>query len=266
MLNLVYDIYTFLFARKQFLKLNKFFYALSLRGMGVLNSGTDKVNGEAYFISNYVSDIAKGVIFDVGANVGSYSTAIRKANENALIYSFEPHPATFKKLLENTINLKVEVFNVAVGATNGALSLYDYADKDGSSHASVYQEVIEQIHHQRAIAHEVDIITLDSFSIEHNIDRVSLLKIDTEGHELEVLKGFRQFIKENRVDLIHFEFNEMNVASRIFFRDFWDFLPNYDLYRMLPAGLAPIKKYSPVFCEIFAYQNIVAKLKSEYVQ
>ena len=91
-----------------------------------------------------------------------------------------------------------------------------------------------------------------------------LLKIDTEGHELEVLKGFEPYIRQNKVDLIHFEFNEMNVASRVFFKDFWEFLPNYDFYRMLQDGLIPIKNYNPVYCEIFAYQNIVAKLKVEY--
>ena len=94
------------------------------------------------------------------------------------------------------------------------------------------------------------------------IERVLLLKIDVEGHELEVLKGFESYIKEGKVDLIHFEFNKLNVASRIFFKDFWEFLPNYDLYRMVRDGLVPIKVYDPTHCEIFAYQNIVAKLKN----
>jgi hypothetical protein len=47
-----------------------------------------------------------------------------------------------------------------------------------------------------------------------------------------------------------------------FFKDSWDFLPNYDFYRMLPDGLVKIENYSPIFCEIFAYQNIVAKLRN----
>ena len=89
-----------------------------------------------------------------------------------------------------------------------------------------------------------------------------MLKIDTEGHEFAVLRGASNLLKTGRIDVIHFEFNEMNVVSRVFFKDIWDFLPNYDFYRMLPDGLAQIKNYSPVFCEIFAYQNIVAKLKT----
>jgi hypothetical protein len=53
----------------------------------------------------------------------------------------------------------------------------------------------------------------------------------------------------------------MNVASRVFFRDFWNLMPNYDFYRLLPDNMVKLNNYSPVFCEIYAYQNIVALLK-----
>lgn len=236
---------------------------MSLRGMGVLNFETGKISGEEFFIKAHLSEIHDYVIFDVGANVGSYSKLLRSINPKAQIYAFEPHPVTFKELYKNTNALNIRTNNVAVGASIGKLKLYDYADNDGSSHASLYKAVIEDIHKAKSTEYEIDVITLDNFIKENNIDRVSLLKIDTEGHELEVLKGFEVFIREGKVNLIHFEFNEMNVVSRVFFKDFWDFLPEYDLYRMLPNGLVPIKNYNPVFCEVFAYQNIVAILKDE---
>lgn len=153
---------------------------------------------------------------------------------------------------------------MGVSSSEGVLKLYDYENGDGSEHASLYRDVIEKIHQGKAAEHEVKVITLNEFAIEHQIERVLLLKIDTEGHELDVLKGFEPYIRKNKVDLIHFEFNEMNVASRVFFKDFWEFLPNYDFYRMLQDGLIPIENYNPVYCEIFAYQNIVAKLKAEF--
>jgi len=53
----------------------------------------------------------------------------------------------------------------------------------------------------------------------------------------------------------------MNVSSRAFFRDFWRLLENYQFYRLLPNHMLEIKNYSPLSCEIFAYQNIVAILK-----
>jgi len=67
--------------------------------------------------------------------------------------------------------------------------------------------------------------------------------------------------KAGKIKAIHFEFNEMNLASRTCFRDFWSLLSNYDFFRLLSSGMIKIDKYSPVQTEIFAYQNIVAILK-----
>jgi len=266
MRKLVCDLYRLLFARTVFHKFNKLLYQLSLRGIGILNYESDKLSGVEHFIEHHVSKIRKGVVFDVGANVGKYSKFIKRMNRDIEIFAFEPHPATYQRLVKNVDGVDMKTYNVGVGASEGSLYLYDYEDKDGSSHASLYKDVIEQLHKGQAIAHEVRIISLDAFVIEHNIERVGLLKIDTEGHELEILKGFEQCIRDNKVDLIHFEFNEMNIVSRVCFKDFWEFLPNYDFSRMFQNGLVPIRDYSPIFCEIYAYQNIVAKLKAEFKQ
>ena len=262
MLNFIFNLYRTIFAKKIFYRFNKFLYLLGLRGLGILNYENDCFSGEKYFLNKYIPKDKKDmIVFDVGANIGNYSKLIRKTNKNAKIYSFEPHPITFQKHIENTKQLDISSYNVGVGRNKGVMKLYDYSDKDGSAHASVYKGVIEKIHKGNVITHKVEIINLDEFVIISKIARVHLLKIDTEGHELEVLKGFEKFIRQNKIDLIHFEFNEMNTESRVFFKDFYEFLPNYNFHRMLPDGLAPIKKYNPVFCEIFAYQNIVAILK-----
>lgn len=261
MINFVFHIYRVFFARKIFYKFNKLLYQLSIRGMGIFNFESDKLSGEANFIASEVPCIQGGIILDVGANVGNYAIKLRASNSAAQIYCFEPHPITFQKLLRNSKESNLKLFNVGVGSTKGKLKLYDYVDEDGSSHASLYKDVIEKIHKRESIEHEVDVITLDDFVEKNGINRVHLLKIDTEGHELSVLKGFERHIQSGRVDIIHFEFNEMNVASKVFFKDFWDLLPNYHFFRMLPDGLVSIDNYCPLACEIFAYQNIVAKLK-----
>lgn len=261
---LMLNIYRWLFVRTWFYEFHKFLYLLSLRGIGVLNYESDRLSGEGHFIEHHVSRIRDGVVFDVGANVGRYSARIRDKQQGVDIFAFEPHPTTYGLLVKNVDGMGIVTYNVGVGAVEGVLPLHDYADEDGSSHASLYKDVIERIHKGRVSVRQVRIISLDAFVRENSIERVGLLKIDTEGHELEVLKGFEQFIKDNRVDWIHFEFNEMNVVSKVFFKEFWDFLPNYDFFRMLPNGLVPIKYYSSLLCEIYAFQNIVAQLKAEF--
>ena len=94
-------------------------------------------------------------------------------------------------------------------------------------------------------------------SPRERIDIIDFLKVDTEGHELAVLQGASSLIEDGRIGCIHFEFNEMNIVSRVFFLDFRELLHNYKLYRLLPNGLLPLGD-SPLETELFAYQNIVA--------
>ena len=68
------------------------------------------------------------------------------------------------------------------------------------------------------------------FCIKNNIDKIDLLKLDTEGSEYEVLLGGRKMLLNNKIKTIFFEFNEMNVFSRVFFRDFYKLLKNYKIY------------------------------------
>lgn len=260
----VLKLYRFLFAREGFYQINRLLHECSLSGLGILNYENSRISGESSFIRRFFRTRQNDIVLDVGANVGGYSKLILASNPHASVYAFEPHPRTYKALSDNLYGLKVETYNVAAGECDGALTLYDYEENDGSEHASLYKDTIEYLRHAKAVAHEVKVINLDNFLQEKNIERVSLLKIDTEGHELAVLKGAKHYISCGKIRAIHFEFNDSNVSSRTYFRDFWDFLPNYTLYRLLPNGMVKIKSYEPIFCEIFAYQNVVAILNNSH--
>lgn len=257
----IFKLYRFLFARKCFFRLNRLIYRCSLSGMGVLNYESSKVSGEELFLKSYLKGRSDAVVFDVGANAGEYSRLVRQSCASATVYAFEPHPKTFRILTESISDEAIYPVNAAVGRSAGVVSLYDYAGNDGSHHASLYRDVIENIHRSPAVEHQVSVISLDEFAKNKAISHVDLLKIDTEGNEFLVLQGFATYIKSGRVHAIHFEFNEMNVSSRTYFRDFWEFMGSYEFYRLLPQGMLKIDKYVPLFCEIFAYQNIVAILK-----
>ena len=119
MINSMLDFYQALFGRKFFYKFNQLLYVLSLRGIGILNYKNDRQSGEAHFIKHQVSNIKNGVIFDVGANVGTYSKFIKKLNQHIEIFAFEPHPTTYQKLVSNVKIYGVNTYNIGVGSNGG---------------------------------------------------------------------------------------------------------------------------------------------------
>lgn len=73
-----------------------------------------------------------------------------------------------------------------------------------------------------------------------------------------MLNGCKELLKNKYIGVIQFEFNEMNVVSRVFFKDFFDLLsPGYKIYRLHKESLKPIESYDTKH-EIFKFQNIVA--------
>jgi FkbM family methyltransferase len=230
--------------------------------MGILNYHNDRDSGERRFLRDFLANRKAPVVLDVGANVGDYAAKVMTLVPAALLFAFEPHPKTFQKLKLASERYGFKAFNVGCGDENAKLNLYDYANGDGSVHASIYRDVIETVHCGKSVAHLVDVVRLDEFVERLNLKEIDLLKIDTEGNEMAVLKGFKRFIDMRKIRAIHFEFNEMNVVSRVFFKDFYDFLPGYEFYRALQDGLVPLKTYYPLTCEIFAFQNIVAVLRT----
>ncbi len=250
-------------ARPFFYSFNVRLYLLVLNFLGILNWKNDKISGEYSFLTKLTKNFQPGsVVLDIGANVGNYSNLIKQLNSEIIIYAFEPHPKTFKILQENAMKNKYNALNLGCGKSKSKLELYDYENQDGSSHASLHRGAINELRQCNSVSHLVDVIDLDSFLSEQNIQKVNLLKIDVEGNEYIVLEGLKEALKKGMIEIIHFEFNEMNIFSRTFFKDFYDLLEDYKIFRMLPSHLLPLDTYSPIFCEIFAYQNIVAVHKN----
>jgi FkbM family methyltransferase len=255
----IVDIYRRIMCRRSLYRVNKALYLLSLNGIGIGNWKTPEISGEYDFLKKFCASCDRPIVVDVGANVGKYSDLVRRFNADATIYAFEPHPETFKGLARAAEAGRYTAINKACSDLSGKALLFDHeAEPEGTEHASLVAAVIEDVHDARAASVEVDVTTIDEFVKERSIDRIHLLKIDVEGHEKKVLEGAAESIRGGMVDLIHFEFTEASMVSRVFLKDFLHLLPDYDLNRMLPDGLAPLGPYFPPIYEIFAYQNIVA--------
>ncbi len=239
-------------------------FRMALHGIGILNYWDPEVSGEAHFLRTWLAGKQRPLVLDVGALKGGYARLVRDAAPDAEVHSFEPHPKSFMELQKTAGELGTNAHPFGMSDVCGSSMLYDYEDSRKPQHSSLYRDVIERIHLGKSTGFEVRLETLDGFLAKHELEKVSLLKIDAEGHELPILCGALQTIENGLIDAVHFEFNEMNVYSRTFFKDIYEILNGYSFYRMLPDGLAPLGNYrNPLLFELFAYQNIVALREPE---
>lgn len=252
--------FRYLIVRPSLYPFFKALFYFSLKGIGVLNFENSKLSGENNFINNILKNIIGDkdnyLFIDIGANVGNYSQLLAEKFPCAEIYSFEPHPGNYKRL-SSINNEKLHTFNIALGNENKEIELFDIADSNGTELASIYYDVISEIHKKNANSFSVNMYKLSDLCKDKNISFIDFMKIDTEGSELSVLEGARELIINNAIKCIHFEFNEMNVISKVFMRDFVNALHGFELYRLLPKGMIKLEE-TPVLSEIFAYQNIIA--------
>ena len=253
------NLYASVMTRRGLRKFNEFLVKLGMKGLGLLFSHEyPDENGELFFAKRVIDRYKVKSLFDVGANQGTYAKMFIDLQFGGEIFCFEPHPTTFKKLDSVLTAPNIKKFDLALSGEKGSFHIYDYLSQDGSEHASLFKGVIEEVHKGKTVAHLVKVDTLDEFTKDQHIEKIGLLKIDTEGNEFNVLQGARYLILNNKIDIVHFEFNEMNVISRVFMRDFIRLLPNFNFYRLLPNGFLPLHYDHSLLMELFSYQNIVA--------
>ncbi len=256
-------IWLFVFAHAGLRRLNQYWMNLTQKSLGINNYKSDAISGERFWARQVIRKFKPAVVFDIGAHTGEYARMMRREGFDGQLFLFEPHPRTFARLAENVPrDDKTHLFNLGFSDREGGQLLFDYGDQggdSGSEHASLFAGVITDMHGSASTGGvEVMLEALDSFCQKKGIDRISLLKIDTEGNEFNILQGATELLKRQQIDLIQFEFGEMNVVSRVFFKDFFDLLNGqFRLYRLLPNGLLPVEVYNARQHEVFIYQNLV---------
>ena len=267
----VLNLWVRIFVRPCFYRMNHFIFNLSIHGLGVLNYISFEQSGEKWLLESYLStSFGNGegkIVFDVGANVGTYTKIVMNYFPEAKIYCFEPEPSNYKRLRESANSSNVYCYEFGFSDCAGNAMIYDYADKDeGTGHATMYPEVISNIHRGSPKATSINLRTIDQFCIEHCINRINLLKMDIEGNELKCLKGASQMLKRDAIDYLLFEFNQMNVISRTFMQDFFALLPQHDLYRLLPKGILKLDEHNTLITNLFHFQNIIAIRKQDFAE
>lgn len=173
-------------------------------------------NGEILLISEIASsfgDTRSLTVFDVGANTGSYSKAVRAILPNSIIHCFEILPNTRDTLIRYLNGFQ----NVSIsdcGLSNSDTTIEIGFDDKNDTQARQLFPVAVQKTRKHIITCSVN--TGDHYMAEHRIETIDLLKIDTEGHEISVLQGFKSALENSRVRVIQFEYGSTWIAPSHF--------------------------------------------------
>jgi FkbM family methyltransferase len=147
------------------------------------------------------------VFFDVGANDGATAKAAISHLPGARIYAFEPHPQTFAKLRDNISRPQLSLFNIALGDWTGEAELFSYENDKINSLSRKAPFAMRFGKEGEPIKVRID--TIDDFCASQDIAGIDVLKIDTEGSELVVLKGAGKKLANRDIRFVYTEFNDV---------------------------------------------------------
>lgn len=230
-----------------------------LRSQGIgAGAGVDG-SGEVHVIERLLRPLQHApVVLDVGANVGDYARAVRKVRTDARVFCFEPSPHAFAKLTSALGGAEgVTLLPFALAAESGPATLY--SDASGSGLASMTRRRLD--HYGIAITGSEAIVarTLDDVLDSVGSPFVDLMKLDVEGHELDVLRGGARAMAARRISAVQFEFGGTDIDTRVFLQDFFYLFKEHDyqLYIVAPGRLVRVDGYSELL-EQFVATNYLA--------
>lgn len=159
------------------------------------------LNGDAYPLlpEDVLPVDSVTTIYDVGANIGASCIYWCDSYPHAIVYAFEPGHDAYELLCENTADLPVEPYYIALGATEGIVNLYHNVEDDCCN---------SLINHKSA-GHE-------SVTIERARDYINrpldILKLDTEGSDYEILADIEAWLPDIKVIYLEYHSEEHRLS------------------------------------------------------
>jgi FkbM family methyltransferase len=198
-------------------------------------------NGErlvqATVLRRWQSD-RKMVVFDIGANVGEWTSAMLQQAGNSTdlqIHAFEPCSGTYNILVNCVAALsgatRVTTVPKACSSSPGTAKLHVVAVGAGSN------SLICPDHEPNS--EEVRVTSIDEYCQEAAVEHVTLVKVDAEGLDLEVIRGAAEMLRHERIDVLQFEYNQRWIYGHAFLRDAFGFLlpMGYVIGKVTPSGI-----------------------------
>lgn len=198
-------------------------------------SNDPRTNGEYWLLERMLSG-AQGtrVLLDVGANLGDWTAKaceLCARTEGLTIHAFEPCAGTRRRLAARFEGRReVRVHGRAVSDASGERTFYSSEDGAGTNS-------LDPLSGPRS--ESVPVTTLDEFFRDQSLDSATMVKIDTEGFDLMVLRGAARLLQEGRIEAVQFEYNWRWLINHACLRDVFELIAGrpYALGKLVGEGI-----------------------------
>ena len=155
-----------------------------------------------FFLQKYLTNNKFEYFFDIGSYKGFYSLFLYHEKLISNVFAFEANKKNYE-ILKKNIQLnksKINIYNIALSDTRGEGKIWfsDSNKTGGSSVLNPEDNEISKYDKLKIIYESVKLDTLDS-TFTNIIGKKILIKIDVERHEINVLKGSSNFIRNNKI-------------------------------------------------------------------
>ncbi len=155
---------------------------------------------------NFKSNRKQLTIIDIGANVGCFALYAQRWGKNSKIYCFEPNPQVFHLLEKNTGHLKnIKTYQIGMGDRDGAFTLFQHPFNTGET------SMVHTSQGSRAI--EVTVRHSGNMLKELGVEHIDILKIDTEGSEVPIVRGLAELIP--RTSIVMYEYHSLEDRAAL---------------------------------------------------
>lgn len=185
--------------------------ALSRLGIRLLREPAGIVMGHDLWrdLGLLISGSAASVCVDVGANHGEMTEAMLRLGDSVRVHAFEPSSkcqAIFRARFAR--HLRVTLVESGLGNEEGMREFHRYANDHLGSFLPLQAGAANPFQGEAEVAREqVPLTTLDRYAAQHDLGRIALLKIDTQGYDLRVLQGATALFQAGAVDHVLIELN-----------------------------------------------------------
>lgn len=135
------------------------------------------------------------VVIDIGANTGLYGLVAKTINPSVEVHCVEPIPYVFS-ILEKNISINhfdIQSHCIGLSDYNGTAKIYLPKGEDFAYSVTINQNTITS---KEVNELEINVCKLSTLIETYHIPKIDLMKLDVETHEVEVIKGMENYLKE----------------------------------------------------------------------